>query len=153
MVALTRNYCLIIDWCPHRNWWRFSNCTVYLYVILKRQYAISSRQQKCLLPTAYSLLHTAYMKREKNLETMLVITVGMLVLYYFFRTKTWSNYLLITSLVMGLIGVFSDFLSEKVAWVWGKIAHIMGTFNSYVLLSIIFFVFPYASGFFIQIDP
>jgi polyferredoxin len=81
------------------------------------------------------------MKREKNLETMLVITVGMLVLYYFFRTKTWSNYLLITSLVMGLIGVFSDFLSEKVAWVWGKIAHIMGTFNSYVLLSIIFFVF------------
>ncbi len=81
------------------------------------------------------------MKREKNLETMLVITVGMLVLYYFFRTKTWGNYLLITSLVMGLIGVFSDFLSEKVAWVWGKIAHIMGTFNSYVLLSIIFFVF------------
>jgi polyferredoxin len=72
---------------------------------------------------------------------MLVITVGMLVLYYFFRTKTWSNYLLITSLVIGLIGVFSDFLSEKVAWVWGKIAHIMGTFNSYVLLSIIFFVF------------
>jgi polyferredoxin len=81
------------------------------------------------------------MKREKNLETMLVITVGMLVLYFIFRTKTWSNYLLITSLVMGLIGVFSDFLSEKVAWVWGKIAHIMGTFNSYVLLSIIFFVF------------
>jgi Saxitoxin biosynthesis operon protein SxtJ len=81
------------------------------------------------------------MKREKNLETMLVITVGMLVLYFIFREKTWSNYLLITSLVMGLIGVFSDFLSEKVAWVWGKIAHIMGTFNSYVLLSIIFFVF------------
>lgn len=81
------------------------------------------------------------MKREKNLETMLVITVGMLVLYFVFREKTWSNNLLIASLVIGLIGVFSDFLSEKVAWVWGKIAHIMGTFNSYVLLSVIFFVF------------
>jgi polyferredoxin len=81
------------------------------------------------------------MKREKNLETMLVITVGMLVLYFIFRAKSWSNYLLITSLVIGLIGVFSDFLSEKVAWVWGKIAHILGTFNSYVLLSVIFFVF------------
>lgn len=81
------------------------------------------------------------MKREKNLETMLVITVGMLVLYFVFREKTWSNNLLITSLVIGLIGVFSDFLSEKVAWVWGKIAHYLGTFNSYVLLSIIFFVF------------
>jgi polyferredoxin len=81
------------------------------------------------------------MKREKTIETMLVITVGMLVLYYFFREKSWANYLLYTSLAMGLIGVFSNFLSEKVAWVWGKIAHIMGTFNSYVLLSIIFFVF------------
>lgn len=82
-----------------------------------------------------------FMKREKNLETMLVITVGMLVLYFIFRTKTWSNYLLITSLVIGLIGVFSDFLSEKVAWFWGKIAHILGTFNSYVLLTAIFFIF------------
>lgn len=81
------------------------------------------------------------MKREKNLETMLVITVGMLVLYFVFREKTWSNNLLIASLVIGLIGVFSDFLSEKVAWVWGKIAHYLGTFNSYVLLSVIFFVF------------
>ena len=72
---------------------------------------------------------------------MLVITVGMLVLYFIFRAKTWSNYLLIVSLVIGLIGVFSDFLSEKVAWVWGKIAHILGTFNSYVLLTAIFFIF------------
>jgi len=63
------------------------------------------------------------MKREKNLETMLVITVGMLVLYFVFREKTWANNLLIASLVIGLI------------------AHYLGTFNSYVLLSIIFFVF------------
>jgi hypothetical protein len=81
------------------------------------------------------------MKREKTIETMLVITVGILVLYFIFREKPWANYLLYTSLAMGLIGVFSNFLSKKVAWVWGKIAHIMGTFNSYVLLSIIFFVF------------
>jgi hypothetical protein len=81
------------------------------------------------------------MKREKTIETMLVITVGMLVLYFIFRRNDWANYLLYTSLAMGLIGVFSNSLSEKVAWVWGKIAHIMGTFNSYVLLSIIFFVF------------
>jgi Saxitoxin biosynthesis operon protein SxtJ len=88
-----------------------------------------------------SLITYYNMKREKTIETMLVITVGMLVLYYFFREKSWANYLLSTSLTMGLIGVFSNFLSEKVAWVWGKIAHIMGTFNSYVLLSVIFFVF------------
>jgi len=81
------------------------------------------------------------MKREKTIETMLVITVGMLVLYFVFRQKTWGNYFLTVSLIMGLIGVFSNFLSEQVAWVWGKIAHILGTFNSYVLLSGVFFIF------------
>ena len=81
------------------------------------------------------------MKREKTIETMLVITVGMLVLYFVFRQRTWGNYFLIASLIFGLIGVFSNFLSEQVAWVWGKIGHYFGTFNSYVLLSIVFFVF------------
>jgi predicted membrane protein len=89
---------------------------------------------------AWSLLPTAYMKREKTIETMLVITVGMLVLYFVFREKVWGEYFLIISLIMGLIGVFSNFLSEQVAWVWGKIAHILGTFNSYVLLSAVFFI-------------
>jgi hypothetical protein len=79
------------------------------------------------------------MKKEKTIETMLVITVGMLVLYFVFREKVWGEYFLTVSLIMGLIGVFSNFLSEQVAWVWGKIAHVLGTFNSYVLLSIVFF--------------
>jgi len=81
------------------------------------------------------------MKREKTIETMLVITVGMLVLYFVFKQKTWGNYFLIASLIVGLIGVFSNFASEQVAWVWGRIAHILGTFNSYVLLSVVFFIF------------
>ena len=81
------------------------------------------------------------MKREKTIETMLVITVGMLVLYFVFKEKTWGNYFLTAALIFGLIGVFSNFLSEKVAWAWGKFGHYFGTFNSYVLLSIVFFVF------------
>jgi predicted membrane protein len=83
----------------------------------------------------------AIMKREKTIETMLVITVGMLVLYFVFREKTWGSYFLTAALIFGLVGVFSNFLSEQVAWVWGKIAHYLGTFNSYVLLSIVFFIF------------
>ncbi|MFY7827031.1 MAG: SxtJ family membrane protein [Flectobacillus sp.] len=77
------------------------------------------------------------MKREKNLETMLVITVGLLVLYVIFKSKA----LLIASLVIGLTGVFSDFLSEKITWVWGKFALILGNINAKILLSAIFFVF------------
>jgi hypothetical protein len=81
------------------------------------------------------------MKREKNLETMLVITVGLLVFYYIFRAKPWANYLLLASLGIGLIGVFSDFLSEKITWAWTKFAQIIGNINAHVLLTIIFFVF------------
>ena len=81
------------------------------------------------------------MKREKTIETMLVITVGMMVLHFVFKEKTGESYFLTASLIFGLIGVFSNFLSEQVSWVWGKIAHILGTFNSYVLLSIVFFIF------------
>jgi len=81
------------------------------------------------------------MKREKTIETMLVITVGMMVLHFVFKEKTGESYFLTASLIFGLIGVFSNFLSEQVSWVWGKIAHILGTFNSYVLLSVVFFIF------------
>ena len=77
------------------------------------------------------------MKREKNLETMLVITVGLLVLHVVFKTKA----LLIASLVIGLIGVFSDFLSDKINWLWTKFAQFLGNINAKILLSAIFFVF------------
>jgi Saxitoxin biosynthesis operon protein SxtJ len=76
------------------------------------------------------------MKRERNLETMLVISVGFLVIYYF--TKT--NAFLIIALVSGLIGVFSNYLSGKINWVWTKIAHILGLINGSILLSVIFFI-------------
>lgn len=72
---------------------------------------------------------------------MLVITVGMLALYFIFKSRSWSSYFLIVSLGVGLIGIFSAFLTDKVVWFWGKIALVLGTFNSYVLLSIIFFIF------------
>ncbi|MFC0185528.1 hypothetical protein SAMN04515674_103308 [Pseudarcicella hirudinis] len=77
------------------------------------------------------------MKREKNLETMLVITVGLLVLHLVFKTKG----LLIASVVVGLVGVFSDFLSDKITWVWTKFATFLGNINAHILLSVIFFIF------------
>jgi hypothetical protein len=77
------------------------------------------------------------MKREKNLETMLVITVGLLVLHVVFKEKN----ILIGALIIGLIGVFSDFLSDKITWAWLKIAEVMGRISSTILLSVVFFVF------------
>lgn len=77
------------------------------------------------------------MKRERTLETMLVITVGLLVLHLIFK-KPW---LLTAALVLGLVGVFSNFLSEKITLGWMKIAEVLGRINAAILLSLVFFLF------------
>lgn len=68
---------------------------------------------------------------------MLVITVGLLVLHLIFK-KPW---LLTAALVLGLIGVFSNFLSEKITLGWMKIAEVLGRINATILLSVVFFLF------------
>jgi predicted membrane protein len=75
--------------------------------------------------------------KEKRLETMLVITVGMLVLFLIFKHRAF----LFAATAFGLVGVFSGFLSEKITWAWHKIALFLGHFNATVLLSLVFFVF------------
>ncbi len=77
------------------------------------------------------------MKREKTLETMLVITVGLLVLFLLFK-KPW---LLTAAVVIGLTGVFSNYLSEKITLGWTKFAEVLGRINAAVLLSAVFFLF------------
>jgi len=77
------------------------------------------------------------LKRERTLETMLVITVGLLVLHLIFK-KPW---LLTAALVLGLIGVFSNFLSEKITLGWMKFAEVLGRINAAILLSVVFFLF------------
>lgn len=77
------------------------------------------------------------MKKQNNKEIILTIIVGLLVFFYFLKLQWLFN----TALIIGILGVFSDFVAEKVAWVWLKIAEILGRVNSTILLSLIFFVF------------
>lgn len=77
------------------------------------------------------------MKQQNNKEIVLTIVVGLLVFFYFFEIKG----LLIAALIIGLLGVFSSFVADKIAWVWLKFAEILGRINSTVLLSLIFFIF------------
>ena len=77
------------------------------------------------------------MKNQNNKEIILTIVVGLLVFFYFFKLLWLFN----TALIIGILGVFSDFIAEKIAWVWLKFAEILGKINSTVLLSLIFFVF------------
>ena len=69
-------------------------------------------------------------------ETVLVITVGLLVLYIVFKKKVFLD----AALIVGLIGVFSFYLSEKIDLVWGWLSRVMGTVSNTVLLTVVFFL-------------
>jgi hypothetical protein len=77
--------------------------------------------------------------REKELETILTLCVALVVL--FFVTKKQHAYYLTLSLLLGLIGMFSKFLTAKISWAWLKLGEMMGAVMSKVILSLIFFVF------------
>ena len=69
-------------------------------------------------------------------ETVLVITVGFLVLHFVFKGRVF----LYCALVIGLAGVFSFWLSEKIDWVWNKLSLLLGKVSNGVLLTLIFFL-------------
>jgi len=77
------------------------------------------------------------MTKLKNKEAMLAISAGFLLLYLIFSLK----WMVITAFIAGLIGVFSSWLSGKVAWIWYGLARILGTIVNIILLSVIYFFF------------
>ncbi len=77
------------------------------------------------------------MNREKNLETCLVITTGLIILWLVYPIKG----LLFAAIGIGIIGAFINPLAHWINWGWYKIAEIMGAVMSRVLLSIVFFGF------------
>jgi hypothetical protein len=86
------------------------------------------------------------MQRNKVLETMLAITLGLLVIFYLSQRKNFAplngtEWLLPVSVLICAIGLFSNYLSEKIHWLWMKIAHIMGSIMSKILLGAIFYLF------------
>ena len=77
------------------------------------------------------------MKKTNNSEVMLTIVVGLLIISLVFKI----HWLQIAAVILGLIGIFFEFFTEKIVWLWLKFAHYLGKINSTILLSIIFFLF------------
>jgi hypothetical protein len=73
-------------------------------------------------------------RRAKILETILVLVIAFIVLTWVFNT----NYLLITALVIGCIGLFIPGLAEKIHWFWQKLSHVLGTIMNFIILSLIY---------------
>lgn len=76
------------------------------------------------------------MKKDTSKSTMLVISIGFLILYLIFAWQ-WA---VIVSLVVGLMGIISSALSRKIEWVWMKLARILSYIIPSVLLGIIFYL-------------
>ena len=100
--------------------WNKCGCSIYLHVIL-----ISMKAS-----------------RNDHEKTMLTISIGFLVIFVIIN----ANWALIVSLVVGLIGVFSTFLSRQIDFLWRKLAWVLSLIMPNIILSIVFFLllFPTA---------
>ncbi len=80
------------------------------------------------------------MKKDNSKTTILVICVGFILVYLKFHWE-WA---IMTSLIAGLTGIFSPFLSRQINWLWMKIALVLSYVVPNILLSFIFFfiLFP-----------
>ena len=76
------------------------------------------------------------LNHKKNLEAILAICVGLLVFFWIFG----NHYFLIASTVIGVAGLLSSFLAEKIAWFWYKLAAVLGKINGFILLTILFYL-------------
>lgn len=86
------------------------------------------------------------MNRNKVLESLIAITLGLLVIFYFTQRKNFgplngTEWLIPVCILLTAIALFSPFVSEKIHWLWMKIAHIMGSIMSKILLGAIFYLF------------
>jgi len=80
------------------------------------------------------------MKTDTSKSTILIISMGFLILYLVFL---W-HWAVIVSLVVGFIGILSSYLSKKIEWAWMKFAKLLGYIIPNVLLTMVFFfvLFP-----------
>jgi len=73
-------------------------------------------------------------KPARAKETVLVITVGFMVLYLVFRSKIFID----ISLAIGAAGILSNYLSERIDWVWSKLSAVLAVVSNTVLLTLVF---------------
>ena len=75
--------------------------------------------------------------KSEPIKTCLTIAVGFIVV--FLATKgQWAIYV---SLIVSAIGLFSDYLSQKIDFVWMKLTWVLSLIVPNILLGAIFYLF------------
>lgn len=70
-------------------------------------------------------------------KTVLVIAVGFLIIHFFSGWKWAMN----VSIIVGVLGLLSDYLAEKIDYLWMKLTWVLSMIVPNILLSLIFYVF------------
>ena len=76
------------------------------------------------------------MKTDTSKSTILVISMGFLVFYLVFAWQ-WA---VVVSLIVGITGIVSPYLSKKIEWGWMKIAKVLELLVPNILLSLVFYL-------------
>lgn len=78
------------------------------------------------------------MKKGRNVSnTILTIVLGFTILYLL---TEWKSFIFL-SCIIGLIGILSPYLSEKIDWFWWKLSWLLSLIVPNILLSIVFYLF------------
>ena len=81
-------------------------------------------------------------KQNNTDKTILTIVIGFLVVFVVSQWK-WA---LTVSLCVGLIGIFSTFLSQKIEWLWIQLTILLSMIVPNIILTAVFYLilFPVA---------
>ncbi len=75
--------------------------------------------------------------KMNNYKSTLTIVIGFLLLSNYFHSKP----LLVISIAVGLLAIFSEKANDKIIWVWNKLTEVLGLIMPNVLLTIVFYLF------------
>lgn len=75
--------------------------------------------------------------KMNNYKSTLTIVIGFLLLSNYFHSKP----LLLISIAVGLLAIFSEKANDKIIWVWNKLTEVLGLIMPNVLLTIVFYLF------------
>lgn len=75
------------------------------------------------------------LQKTDPIKTVLVITVGLLIVFAITHWKWTFN----AAVLIGLLGLISSFLAKQIDYVWMKLAWILSLIVPNIILSIIFY--------------
>lgn len=69
-------------------------------------------------------------------QTLLVICTGLVLVYFIFDI----HWILYASFGLGLLGILSDWFSQKVEWIWFKLTYLLSLIVPNILLGLVFYL-------------